>query len=149
MQEQKFRFKGHFTLNIWFISMRAISSLFMLHFNFSLKQQRIQNHWNITNHWNICPITTVTTFYRKMIQIFKRHFLLRDPNSSFCGIQKLCKKFLEPKKKFRKSKLTHFSPMFHYYTPWIQGFLTFTEAIEIEHCVPMGYILLTVAMGTW
>ena len=33
--------------------------------------------------------------------------------------------------------LTHFSPMFHFYTPWkrpkTKGFWTFSEGIEMKH----------------
>ena len=38
---------------------------------------------------------------------------------------------------FGMTFLTHFSPMFHFYTPWIhqktKGFLTFSGGIEMEH----------------
>ena len=34
---------------------------------------------------------------------------------------------------------THFSPMFHFYTPWKAfGFLMFSKGIEIEHWIKMG-----------
>ena len=42
---------------------------------------------------------------------------------------------------FKKS-LTHFQPMFHFYTPWKQqktgGFLMFSGGIEVEHWLKMG-----------
>ena len=34
------------------------------------------------------------------------------------------------------SPLTHFEPMFHFYTPW--GFLMFSGGIEVEHWLKMG-----------
>ena len=38
--------------------------------------------------------------------------------------------------------LTHFNPMFHFYTPWkrqkIFGFLTFSGGIELKHWAKMG-----------
>ena len=37
--------------------------------------------------------------------------------------------------------LTHFKPMFHFYTPWKQktgGFLMFSGGIEVEHWLKMS-----------
>ena len=42
----------------------------------------------------------------------------------------------------RVSFLTHFQPMFHFYTPRkhqkTSGFLMFSRAIEVEHWLKMG-----------
>ena len=38
--------------------------------------------------------------------------------------------------------LTHFEPMFHFYTPWLNektgGFRMFSEGVEVEHWLKMG-----------
>ena len=44
--------------------------------------------------------------------------------------------------------LTHFKPMFHFYTPWkhqkTRGFFIFSGGVEIEHLLKMGKVLVFV-----
>ena len=43
---------------------------------------------------------------------------------------------------FPKATLTHFQPLFHFYTPWKHkktfAFLMFSGGIEVEHWLKMG-----------
>ena len=50
--------------------------------------------------------------------------------------------FLPSKTMMNANLTTHFSPMFHFYTPWkrqkTKGFLTFLGGTEIEHWAKIG-----------